>query len=144
MGVARFYKSYRIGLLSLIAVWRVLCFNMLPGTSLQNSGQAAVLLGWASLPYLLLAWVAVFIRTRWVLFGITTILLAVDVLSSVSMLHPVKSTAGLAALFVPLWQILAITPGAIVFDWFVRWGHSGFPIREKRRNPLPDHNSKSE
>lgn len=67
------------------------------------------------------------------LYSVTAIVVGTDVLTGVALLHPTRSTAGLAALFMPLWQILFILPGGVVLDLFVRWGYSGFRIRRTRK-----------
>jgi hypothetical protein len=73
-----------------------------------------------------------------VLIGTTIAVLGTDVQAGLSMLHPMRSTAAMAALFVPLWQILFIIPGGIALDWFVRWGYGGFCIRRRSSKCLDD------
>ena len=123
---------YRPALLLGNCIWRISLF-LIERASLRSSADVVLLLLWPSVPYLLLAWLVGVIKTPWVLYGITVIVLGTDVLNGVAMLHPTGSTAGLAAVFLPLWQITVFLPGAIVLDWFIRWRHAGFRIRGKDR-----------
>ena len=98
---------------------------------------------WPSVPYALLAWLVFLIKTPWILLGVTMCFLGMDALSSISMLQPTGSTAGLAAVFMPLWQLAIVLPGGIALDWILRWAYRGFPSRS-RHHGLDEENYDSE
>jgi hypothetical protein len=137
MGHARFYRWYRVSLLTGNGIWRVV-FCVLGGADKDWLDNIGMLLLWPTLPYVVLAWSAVLVKTRWVLFVTTFVCLTIDVLNGMSMLHPVSSTAAVGALFVPIWQLLFIVPGGIAFDWILRWAYRGFRIRRQADHSLDD------
>jgi hypothetical protein len=127
----KFRSLYRSVLLSGNGAWRICLFN-LDDASLRNSTDVVLILLWPCVPYLLLTWLVGVIRTPWVLYVVTVIVIGTDVLTGMALLNPTRSTSGLAALFMPLWQILFILPGGVALDLFVRWGYNGFRLRRKR------------
>jgi hypothetical protein len=130
MGSSQFRKWYRVALLLGNAAWRLLSF-IFAGANWRELGQVTLLMLWPSVPYALLAWLVFLIKTPWILLGVTMCFLGLDVLSSMSMLQPTGSTAGLAAVFMPLWQLVIILPGGIALDWILRWAYRGFPLRSR-------------
>jgi len=132
MGSSGFRRLFRFALLLGNVVWRV-CLFILDKASPHNSTDLVLMLLWPCVPYLLLAWLVAIIKTPWVLYSVTAIVVGTDVLTGTALLHPTRSTAGLAALFMPLWQILLILPAGLALDLFVRWGYNGFKIRRRRK-----------
>lgn len=127
MNETNFYHWYRGTLLTSVGVWRItLC--LLGGISRNTLVRDSALLLWMTLPYAILAWAAVLMKTRVLLLATTALCIGIDVLNTLSILHPTRSTAGVGLVLAPLWQILIIIPGGIVLDWTVRWAYRGFPI----------------
>jgi hypothetical protein len=80
---------------------------------------------WPLAPYVLCLVVAA-VSASWIppLAGAITALLFDLNAHNAVFVHPTSSTAGLALLFVPLWNLLVFSPLAMLAAWFILWVRS--------------------
>jgi hypothetical protein len=124
-------KWYCAVLLSTAVVWRLI-FVALSNASWRGVGELLLelLIGviWPLLPYLLLAVLLVHIKTRGMLVVVTAVMIAMEAVEANAIWYPKGSTAALAMLFIPFWQLVIVVPGAALLDAFYRWGRGGFRL----------------
>jgi len=130
-----FVRVYRI-VLGVLAVCAPTALGLLRTGRMPEDVSIAILLYFA-IPYALLLGLSLLLESAWTLVPPVLGVVGLHVWTAVAVASSESSTAALALLFVPLWQVVLAIPAGVVVGGLLWKATRGGGSRRKTRLPPP-------
>jgi hypothetical protein len=107
--------AYRLVVIGVATVWHVLLSRILTIPPDRQLQAAIILVVWCGLPFLAIACLGSYFRSRKFLYATTVVLFVSDVAGALAALYPGSSTDPVALILQPIFALVVIIPAALIF-----------------------------
>lgn len=120
VSVVRSLARYRLAVSGIATLWHALLSRILTIPPERQFQAAIILIVWCGLPFLAIASLASYFRTKTLLYSTTAALFALDIAGALAALYPGSSTDSIALVLQPMFALVVVIPAALLFSLAMR------------------------